>query len=355
MRNLEEKSFLILLAAISITFAWLLWPFSGTILWGTVLAIIFAPLHRRLLRWMPRHRNSAALATLAIVVLMVVLPLILVGGLVTRETVALYGRIESGELDLGRLIRRAPDVLPNWAAGLLDRFGLTDLQSVQARFAAALSRAAQFIAGQALAIGQNTLDLVVSFFITIYLLFFLLRDGDIVFGRVRDAIPLHPEQRRALFLRFATVIRATVKGNILVAAVQGALGGIMFWFLGIQAALLWAVVMALLSLLPAVGAALVWVPVTLYLLATGAVWQGVVLLVYGVMVISLADNLLRPLLVGKETRMPDWLVLLSTLGGITLLGINGLVIGPVVAAMFIAAWDLFTASRLDHLNSISEP
>jgi predicted PurR-regulated permease PerM len=130
-----------------------------------------------------------------------------------------------------------------------------------------------------------------------------------------------------------------------VALLQGALGGLIFWLLGIHAPLLWAVLMALLSLLPAVGAALIWFPVAIYLLATGAVWQGIVLIVYGVLVIGLVDNVVRPILVGQDTRMPDYVVLISTLGGIAIFGINGFVIGPVIAAMFMAVWDLFADER----------
>jgi predicted PurR-regulated permease PerM len=137
----------------------------------------------------------------------------------------------------------------------------------------------------------------------LYLLFFLLRDGDELFRTIKSAIPLRAEQQRAVFSKFATVIRATVKGTIVVAVVQGALGGLIFWFLGIRAALLWAVLMAFLSLLPAVGAALVWLPVAIYLVLTGAIWQGLVLIAYGVCVIGLVDNLLRPILVGSDTKM----------------------------------------------------
>ena len=149
----------------------------------------------------------------------------------------------------------------------------------------------------------------------------------------------------ALTLKFVIVIRATVKGDFLVALLQGALGGLIFWFLGIGAPLLWAVVMAFLSLLPAIGAALVWMPVAIYLLATGAVWQGIVLNLYGTLVIGLVDNFLRPILVGKDTKLPDYVVLISTLGGIATFGLNGFVIGPVIAAMFIAAWDIFSESK----------
>ena len=133
------------------------------------------------------------------------------------------------------------------------------------------------------------------------------------------------------------MIRATVKGNVLVAAAQGTLGGLAFWVLGVHAPILWAVVMAFLSLLPAVGAALIWAPVALYLLATGQLWQGFGLIAFGVFVIGLVDNVLRPILVGKDTRMPDYVVLISTVGGLALIGINGFVIGPLVAAMFMTA------------------
>jgi predicted PurR-regulated permease PerM len=179
----------------------------------------------------------------------------------------------------------------------------------------------------------------------LYLLFFLLRDSDSLLRQLRAAIPLRPDRLVALAEKFTVVIRATVKGNIVVAIVQGALGGLIFWLLGIHGPVMWAVVMAVLSLLPAVGAALVWLPVAVYLLATGSVWQGLGLIAFGVLVIGLVDNVLRPLLVGKDTRMPDYVVLISTLGGIAIFGVNGFVIGPVIAAMFIAVWGIFASSR----------
>jgi predicted PurR-regulated permease PerM len=252
---------------------------------------------------------------------------------------------KSGELNLARNLQHVLDALPSWAVGVLDRFGLTDLAGVQEGLSAGLGRASQFIAAQALNIGQATFELVVRMFVMLYLLFFLLRDGDELFRIIKDAVPLRAEQLRAIFSKFATVIRATVKGTIVVAILQGALGGLMFWFLGIRAALLWAALMALLSLLPAVGAALVWFPVALYLLATGAVWQGLVLIAYGVLVIGLVDNLLRPVLVGTDIKLPDYVVLISTLGGIEIFGMNGIVLGPLIAAMFMVIWDILSASR----------
>ena len=171
--------------------------------------------------------------------------------------------------------------------------------------------------------------------------------------RIRDTIPLLPIHKEELIQKFATVIRATVKGNLVVAAAQGALGGIIFMVLGIQVAVLWGVLMAFLSLLPAVGASLIWGPVSIYYLATGAITKGVVLTLYGILVIGLVDNLLRPLLVGKDTKLPDYVVLISTLGGMALFGLTGFVIGPVIAALFIASWDIygFSAER----RSVEKP
>ena len=209
----------------------------------------------------------------------------------------------------------------------------------------ALGRSSQALTSRAFSIGQNTLEFVINLFVMLYLLFFLLRDGKALAAEAARALPLKPQHTRRLLNEFATVVRATVKGNVVVALVQGTLGGLAFWVLDISGPLLWGALMALLSLLPAVGAAMVWGPVALYLLATGSIWPAVGLTVWGVLVIGLVDNVLRPILVGKETRLPDYLVLIATLGGLSVFGLNGFVIGPVIAALFIATWEIFTQAR----------
>jgi predicted PurR-regulated permease PerM len=346
LSGLEDKTFLLLVVAVSLAFAWILWPFYGAVFWGVILAIMFGPFHRRLLRSMGQRRTTAALATVTLVVLMVILPLTLIGSLLLQEGLSVYERFQSGELSLARYFEQVFGALPAWVTGVLDRLGLTNLGSIQERLSAGFMEGSQFVAAKALNIGQNTFDFIVNLFIVLYLLFFLLRDGDELARRVRNAIPLRAEQQRALFNRFTTVIRATVKGNVVVAIVQGALGGLIFWSLGVHAPVLWGVLMAFLSLLPAVGSAMIWLPVAIYFLVTGAMWKGIVLIAFGVLVIGLVDNILRPILVGKDTKMPDYVVLISTLGGIAIFGLNGFVIGPVIAAMFMAVWDIVTSSRV---------
>ena len=345
MPGLADRPFAVLIVAVSIAFAWILWPFYGAVLWATIIAILFAPLHRRLLIDMGGRRTLAALATLLVVVVVVIAPLTVVAGLLVEETAGVYLRLRSGEMSFGRYFQQVLDALPAWVTGLLDRFGLTDLRDVQLQVSEGLMRSSQFIATQALAIGQNTFDFIVSLFIMLYLLFFFIRDGDRLSQRLIDALPLRPEQQRALFDKFIVVVRATVKGNIVIALLQGLLGGLAFWVLGIRASVLWGALMAVLSLLPAVGAGLVWLPVAIYFLATGALWSGIFLIAYGVLVIGLVDNVVRPILVGQDTKMPDYVVLVATLGGIATFGINGFVIGPLIAATFISVWEIYIAAR----------
>ena len=345
-RLLQDKTFLVLLIAVSLAFAWILWPFFGVIFWATVLAILFAPLHRRFLKTTRQRDTLAALATTLAIVFIVILPAAIVMALLITEGVGVYTRIQSGELDFARYFEQILAALPAWASGQLDRVGITSLADVQARLSAGLTKAIQFLAGQAMSVGQNAAEFVVNFFIMLYLLFFFLRDGRAIAVKLQTALPLDDDLQVNLARKFTTVIRATIKGNIVVAIVQGALGGFIFWMLDVHAPVFWAVVMMFLSLLPAVGTALVWGPVALYLLVTGAVWQGVVLIAYGVLVIGLVDNVLRPLLVGKDTKMPDWIVLISTLGGMVIFGFNGFVIGPVIAAMFMAVWDVVANTRV---------
>lgn len=346
--TLEQKFFLFLLAIVSLAFGWILLPYSGAVFWGIVLAILFSGLNRRLLVMTNNRPTLAALITLASIVVMVILPLSLIGVSLVNQASSVYSLISTGNIDFGMYFQRIMQSLPDWMISMLERFDLTDFDSLQAKLQQGAAQVSQTVARQALHVGSMTFEFLVGLTVMLYLLFFLLRDGQALSNRIKDGFPLSPHYKRRLFTNLTTVIRATVKGNVLVALAQGGLGGLIFWFLGIQAPLLWAVVMAFLSLLPAVGAGIVWVPVAIYLLATGAIWKGVVLIAFGVLVIGLVDNLLRPLLVGKDTKMPDYLVLLSTIGGMALFGLNGFVIGPLIAALFIACWDLFVSTEEFH-------
>ncbi len=336
-RVVQDRMFLLLVALVTVGFGWVLWPIFGAVFWAAILAILFAPLYRQICAAMNNRPTAAALMTETVIVVLVILPAALIAVSLLQEALIITQRVRSGDYSLANLMQMGLSVLPPWATALLDRFGLNDLRALQDQMSSGLGKALQLAAGRAFDFGQNTLDFVISFFVMLYLLFFTLRDGATMARRIRHSVPLRRDILQKLQDNFVKVVRATVKGNLVVAAVQGLMGGAIFWFYDIHAPVLWGVAMAFASLLPA-GSAVIWLPVAIYLMATGALWKGIVLIVYGSVAIGLVDNVLRPMLVGKDTRMPDYVVLASTLGGLALFGLNGFVIGPVIAALFIAAW-----------------
>ena len=341
----ENKVFVALLVVVTVAFVWVLSPFYGAAFWGAVFALLFRPLFLRLLKSMGNRNTLAALTTLCLVLIVVILPLGLIVVSLVQEATGLYERMQSGELKPALYLQEVYAALPAWVLGTLDRFGLGNQGLILERLTASLSKASQVIATQAVSIGQNAFDVIISFFLMLYIMFFLLCDGEKLAGHFRNAIPLEEGIKQDLLQKFVTVISATVRGNVAMAALQGLLGGLALWALGIHAPLLWGTLMAFLSLVPAVGAALVWGPVVLYFMATGAVVKGVILLAFGTLVIGMVDNILRPVLVGKDTQMPDYVILVSTLGGIAIFGLNGFVIGPLVAAMFMTTWSIFAKAR----------
>jgi len=337
----------LLLALSALALCWILLPFYGAILWALIIAILFAPVYRHLLPLLQHRRNLAAGLVMLLVFLVGVLPFALVTAALGRDASVVYRRIESGDLNLPLLLRSLFDALPAWVVGLLARVGLANFDNVQRHLTAALAQGSQFMATQAFGIGMDTFDFIASVGVALYLAFFLVRDSDALARIATMALPVAPQFKEELVVKFLAVLRATVKGSLLVACIQGMLGGFAFWFLGIKGALLWAAMMAFLSLLPLIGAGLVWLPVAVYLLLTGQTWQSLALVAYGLFVIGLVDNLLRPILVGKDAGMPDYVVMITTLGGMSVLGVNGFIIGPTVAAVFIAVWHLSMAAPHD--------
>ena len=223
--TLHQKTFLLLLAIVTIGFGWILWPFFGAVFSGVVFAILFAPLYRRLLRGTRKKPNAAALITLLSIVVMVILPLSMVGASLIDQATRAYELISPARLDSPLLSRSHPS-LPQWLVNVLERFDLTNLATLQQRLSAVATQVSQMVATQAISLGRNTFDFLVSLTVMLYLLFSCCATARSWPGRVRNALPLSRKYKQRLFTNFTTVIRATVKGNVLVAAAQGAPGGL---------------------------------------------------------------------------------------------------------------------------------
>jgi predicted PurR-regulated permease PerM len=326
--------------AVTVVFLWSIWAFLGAILWSVVAAIMFWPLDNRILSRFPGRRNLAAFLTLLVVVTMGVVPGIALSMFLLDQAGAIYAQIQSGQIDIAATFERIQAVLPGWMGGLMRRTGITDLASLREQLSIGITARLQILASHALTIGQSAASFLLSLAAMLYLTFFLLRDGQSMTTSIGNVVPLKPDDRRVLAARFVTVVRATVKGGVLVGAAQGSVGGIIMAMLGVPNALLWAVVMALSSLLPAVGTGIVWAPVAIYLFATADMWHGLIMTASGILIIGSVDNVLRPILIGRETNIPDFVVLATTLGGLAAFGFNGLLIGPVAAAIFMTVWSL---------------
>jgi predicted PurR-regulated permease PerM len=344
-RTIRNGFFIVLVVLTTLAFFGLIRAFLMPLFWAVVLAVVFQPVHRW---WLGRTRDRSSLAsvlTILTILIVVLLPLALLGVALTREAVLLYDRIATGEIDLGALVRRARELVPMVTDGL-ERLGI-ELDRVQQGLSAAAFGGSAWIAAQALAIGQNALRITALSALMLYVLFFFLRDGDRILAGVVRALPLDDEREWMLLNKFASVSRATIGGALVVAGVQGAMGGLAFWALGISAPVFWGVVMTILSFLPAVGASLVWGPAAVVLAFTGSPVRAAILVVIGAALIGIMDNILRPLLVGRVTQLPDFLILVSTLGGLAVFGLSGVVIGPVIAAFFLAVWEMFAQEHAE--------
>ena len=343
--RIEDAGFLALVLLVTLAFAWLLAPFFGAILWGIVAAILFAPVNRRLAIMLGGRRNLAAVLTLLLILAVAIVPALALGLSLVEQAAVLYANFQSGNVDLSDgfgILRRA---LPGWATDQLASWGLTDFNAARKMFDSTIASALQSIASRALLFGQGAMRFLASIAVMLYLTFFLLRDGKRLGQQIGRAVPLRPDLRDALISHFVVVVRATMKGTVVVAVLQGLVGGLVFWFLGIPGPLLWGLMMGFFSLVPAVGTGIIWAPMAIYLLVTGSVWEGLVLAGCGLFIIGMIDNLLRPILVGKDTRMPDFVVLIATLAGLDIFGLNGFIIGPMIAALFIAVWKIVAEHR----------
>ena len=343
--SLEDGGFAVLVVVVTLAFAWLATPYFGAILWGLVAAIVFGPLYRRLTVRLSGRAGLAAALTLVLILALVIVPALLLGISLVEEAAGLYNQLQSGRIDIGGIIGKLRDSLPPWISRAAADYGVLDAGQLRSMLRTGLSSGLGSVASQALTVGQGALRFLAALGVMLYLTYFLLRDGEQLSSKLTAAMPLKPDLRDHLLDKFLRVVRATIKGTVLVAVLQGIVGGLIFWALGIEAPLLWGLLMGFFSLVPAVGTGIIWVPVAFYLLVTGSIWQGLVLVFCGFFVIGLIDNLLRPILVGKDTKLPDFVVLIATVAGLELFGLSGFIIGPIIAALFIAVWEIVTELR----------
>lgn len=335
--SLPNILFLLMVLLITSAFFGLIGGFFYSIFWAIVFAILFQSKYETILARIPHKPNLASILTLLTIICMVVLPLVAISFAVYSESIEIIDKIQDSNTSIGDHVNKLQDKIP-LNDDKLKTIGLT-VNDVEQKLEQLKSKGSTLIAGKAVEFTQNIFGIVVSFFLMIYILFFFIRDGKRLVQELIWVLPINDKQEVTLLKRFEGVVRATVKGSLLVALVQGALGGLAFLILGIPGAFMWGVLMILASLLPT-GSAIIWLPWSIVLMMQGHIGKGIALIVIGAGFIGLIDNFMRPALVGKDTKMPDYLILLSTLGGLSWFGLTGFVLGPIIAGLAVTCWKM---------------
>lgn len=327
---------LLVAAVIALYLCWLmLEPFVEVLLWAVVLVIVFMPVHRRVRARVGSPGWSAMLSCLLVVVVILV-PLTLVALAVTREVTHIAQSIQTGAGADGLLNSPYIDRALEWVGQYVDLSQFNSQQFIADR----LKSLGGAIAGRTLGLVGGAVGIIIEVFFVIFTMYYLFRDGERMREAVYNVMPLNDRRASEIINRTQEVISASVYGVLIIALIQGTLGGLAFWALGLPSALLWGVVMVFLSMIPMAGAFVVWVPAAIYLVITGAWVKAIILTVWGALVIGSVDNFLRPKLVGEKTRLHELLIFFSVLGGLQVFGVIGLVLGPVVVAITIALLDV---------------
>ncbi len=333
----DQARWIILLATLAgaLYLCWLmLKPFIGVLLWAAVLTMSFEPVHTRLLARTKSPNLSAALSCL-LVMLAIGVPAGLLGWAIIHEVTPAITGLQAGLSDL--LSPHSPITGP--AISWLDDH--VDLEQVRAQVTEQLGGVGTTLAGRTIGIVGGVLGTFIQALFVLFVMYYLFRDGKQVRAALSSAIPLRHRQTYAIFVRTREVVSASVYGVLVISVIQGALGGLAFWALGLPSAVLWSVAMMFLSLIPMTGAFVVWIPAAIYLAVSGAWIKAILLTLWGVLVIGLVDNFLRPKLVGERAKLHELFIFFAVLGGLQVFGLLGIVLGPVVLAIALALFDAF--------------
>jgi len=339
--RLQKGFLLVLVAGITILLLAMVRGFLVSVILAGVFAAMSRPVFLGLERGLGGRRRPAALLTVLGLFLLIVVPVTAFLTLVVTQAVEVSDTAGSWIAEQSSRLGE----LTAWLSGLPVVGPLVpDEQAMASRASDFVGRAGTFIIDNLRAATAGTVSAILQLFVMLYALYFFLIDGPRILSRILYFTPLAEEDERKLARQFVSVTRATIKGSILIGLLQGALAGAAFFVLGLPGAAFWSTIMAVLSVIPVLGSGIVWVPAAVILMFTGRVAAGVGLAAWGIVVVGLVDNFLRPRMVGRDTKMHDLLVLLSTFGGLAMFGLVGFIIGPIVAALFMTSWDLYAVA-----------
>lgn len=335
--KMRHLLFYILLAVTGVIFLMMVKPFFFPIFWAAIIAALFYPVHRWIIQKI-RLLNLSAAISLLVVLVVIILPLTFLSYLLIKQSADLYNSLDNNRAQIVTSISH----LTEWIKynPYTAKLNINESFWIE-KFSDISQTIAGFVFNSAKSITQNSLVFIALFIIMLYALFFFIRDGEKLLKSLMHVCPLGDKYEKLLYQKFTSTARAALKGTVIVGGIQGTLGALLFWYCGIQGALIWGLLMTALSIIPPFSSALIWLPAGIIMMLTGKLWTGLIIIAFGALLISTIDNILRPLIVGKDTEMHPLLVLFSTLGGILVFGISGFIIGPILTALFLAFWEMY--------------
>ena len=351
--NLRTAFVLLLVVAVTALFLAVTWPFFKPLLLGALLAGLFHPLYRWITRLLGGHRSLGAAVTLLVLLVLGLGPVSAFLGIVLQQALTMSDQAipwltqHLGAASTFNVQEWVVQKFPALAKYMPSQEQLLEQVGTAAKTAGA------FLVGFASRMTATTAAFLLNLFVMLYAMFFFFRDGDKILERIFYYTPLSDEDETRMLTQFASITRATVKGTLVIGIIQGALAGIAFWVAGIEGAALWGTIMTILSIIPGIGAALVWVPAVIILYVTGQYLTATLLAAWCAAVVGTVDNFLRPVLVGRDAKMPDLLILIGTLGGLFLFGLIGFIVGPIVCGLFLTVWDIYGATFREILPPVT--
>jgi predicted PurR-regulated permease PerM len=344
---LKKIIVLVIVLLISIVFISMIRTFIMAILLAGIFSAMAQPLYRRIMKWSLGRKNLAAFATLLCLFLIILLPLIGLLGIVASQAIKISIEVKPW---IDQFTNRPPAV-DEWLRSLPLYDSLAAYQNVLLQKGGEMvGKISSILFDNVSSFTFSTINTIFLFFVFLYTMFFFLKEGNQILEKIMFYLPLPDGVERRILDRFTSVTRATIKGTLVIGIIQGSLAGLAFWVVGIDSAIFWGTIMTFLSIIPAVGTALIWVPAVLFLFITGQYPQAIGLLLFCSLLVGSIDNVLRPWLVGRDTELHELMIFFGTLGGISMFGIIGFIIGPIIAALFVTVWDIYSETFIDYLS-----
>ncbi len=335
--RVQNILFFTIMIVVFLLFLYLLAPFFFPIFWAAVISSIFSPLYKYLNRKL--HNPSAAATIIFLVVaVIIILPGSIIGSVMFGESMRMYESLDADGGNIENVVKDIAGVVKNNA--YMARLHV-DEQFLTEKFSEVARTISNYIFINLKDLTQNTFVFIVQFSVMLYTLFYFIRDGNKLLGKVVRVFSLGQGREKVLYERFVAAAKATLKVTLIIGGIQGTLGGLLFWFTGVQGPLMWGAVMIFTAIVPVVGCSIIWAPAGVIMLITGHFLKGVIILAFGVFVISMVDHFLRPILIGRDVQMHPLMVFLSTLGGLSLFGFSGFIIGPIIASLLLAIWAMY--------------